>query len=605
MATSMPPPPTDTPVSGAGSGSTGDKLKSFLVNLTGGGMPMVKQQLDDAHAKRTAEAERNHQQYGQLSQLLAGDTKEQYVKKDGTLTPEGQQKELQRKAAFDAWQKAAGVSKESKSIIGKLGQFTDKLVHHRAGGQPPQPGQGAGPAASGMPAPPQAAAPVGEEGAKGGSGMPAPSSASPSASGAQMPPPPGYTPAGQDPGTLLARQQSDTAEAQKLDLYKKEGQTDADIKGQAATDAPKQLLDGLVKAGLSQEEAQKVVREKFSGIAGRPKPVMYTDPKDPTMKLFGTEVGGQVFDQSGEVVPNAGQIVPSMLPTSRTGEMPVFNPQTNQFEQQPTHSSSQKVAPKSSGGKSTGMPAPPNASGNGKAASPAADGGRHGIPARQFNILQKQATSIDEARNSLIGDDPKSVGGLAQDLQVFKRKKSVDRLANYLGLVTSTVENEAKQVTGQGPMAAAEWYLQLPQTVVGLQQGALADASRSLDDGAPDGPEHRFVADYFRTLGTIGGLRASTGASAAKWSFNTLRSELPTPGPVTSYPEALRRVKNIVQETNVVAKRNPLVTKADDSKLDDIDAVYARDPQGKLHKRTDSKAALPKGWTLENGTAGK
>ena len=131
------------------------------------------------------------------------------------------------------------------------------------------------------------------------------------------------------------------------------------------------------------------------------------------------------------------------------------------------------------------------------------------------------------------------------------------------------MENEAKPVTGQGAWAAFQWYAGLPQAVISLQQGALRTASAGLDGGAQDGPEHRFVADYFRVMGTIGGTRASTGASAAKWSFNTLKSELPTPGPVTTYAEAMRRLNNYVQETNVVSKRNPLLApanvQADDS----------------------------------------
>jgi hypothetical protein len=106
-------------------------MKQFLVNLTGGGMPGVQKQLEDAHAKRVADAELYHKNYSDLSSLIAGDTTGKYVDKQGNLTPEGQKVEQQRQTAFQTWQKTAGVTKESKSIIGKLGQFTDKLVHHR------------------------------------------------------------------------------------------------------------------------------------------------------------------------------------------------------------------------------------------------------------------------------------------------------------------------------------------------------------------------------------------------------------------------------------------------------------------------------------------
>jgi hypothetical protein len=288
--------------------------------------------------------------------------------------------------------------------------------------------------------------------------------------------------------------------------------------------------------------------------------------------------------------------------------MPVFNPVTNQFDQQPTHSTSRKVPPAASGGgkSASGGGSKSKGMGGGHATAVPSGGGRHGIPARQYNILQKQATAIDEARNALVGADPsKSVGGLAADIAVFDNPESVKRISEYLGLVNSQIANEAKTVAGQGAWAAAEWYVGLPQAVISLQQGALADASRGLSS-----QEQRFVADYYRVLGTIGGMRAATGASSAQWSYNTLRGELPTPGPVTNRAEAGRRINNFVQETNVVAKRNPLLTPAATvpSRGGTVppppsgDFIYAKDPQGVLHKAAKG-TPLPKGWKAADAPA--
>jgi hypothetical protein len=417
MGTSMPPPPTDTPVAGVGSGSEGDKLKGFLVNLTGGGMPMVRQQLEDAHAKRVAEADRNHRSYGELSQVLAGDTTGKYMGKDGTLTPEGQKLELQRKAAFDAWQKAAGVSKENKSIIGKLGQFTDKLVHHRAGGNPPQPGQGGQgqQPATGMPQPPQNAAPAGGEGAKGGSGMPVPPNASPDASGTQMPPPPGYTPAGQDPGTSLARSQAESAH--------QVAQSDLDDASQRKQEEEK------VRGEYSVKAAQARVK---------PHPVTYSDPNDPTKRLFGTQdlTTGQVFDQNGEPVENAGQILPGTLPTVSSSSS-TYNPDTGTTTSSRT---TQKVPPR---GKS-GMPAPPTAkSGRGPSTAKGGGGGRVAAMADDWEqngvvpsskdkpavekYLKDQGrnapvTLIPEAQKTIIAASPvmDQIDGLLKDINDLK-----------------------------------------------------------------------------------------------------------------------------------------------------------------------------------------
>ena len=294
-------------------------------------------------------------------------------------------------------------------------------------------------------------------------------------------------------------------------------------------------------------------------------PVSVSDPNDPTktipaMQSTVPDEEGRypVFGTDGKIIANPEKLLPGMLPTEHIGEMPVFNPATNQIEQQPTYSKTKKIAPApkadsvNPSAKGTSSPA------KGKTTPEPGSGGRHGIPMRQFMPLQKQATAISEARNSLIGDDPAKPGGLYADLEVFKNPESVRRLGEYIGIAAQVMDNQSKQAVSAGPLAAVEWYANIPQALVGLQQGALRDASTSLDGGAPDGPEHKFVADYFRALGTIGGLRAATGASAAQWSFNTLRSELPTPGPVTSYPEAQRRIQNFVNETNVVSQRNPL-----------------------------------------------
>jgi hypothetical protein len=180
--------------------------------------------------------------------------------------------------------------------------------------------------------------------------------------------------------------------------------------------------------------------------------------------------------------------------------------------------------------------------------------------------MNKAATGIDEARNSLVGDEPESgkIGGLAADLSVFKNPESVRRIGEYLQLVSSQIENEGDAMAKQGPMAAAEWYLNLPQTVIGLQQGALRDASKKLTQD-----EQRFVADYYRTMGTMGGMRASVGLPAARWGYNVLRSEMPTPGLVTNYSEASRRLLNYVKEANVVSKRNPLSKKVDTAKVEE------------------------------------
>jgi len=64
---------------------------------------------------------------------------------------------------------------------------------------------------------------------------------------------------------------------------------------------------------------------------------------------------------------------------------------------------------------------------------------------------------------------------------------------------------------------------------------------------------------------------------------------LPTPGPVTTYNEALNRVNNYLKETNIVSKRNPLMNQGGVKPLPGLDGegkqsggkvIWKRNAQG-------------------------
>jgi hypothetical protein len=492
----------------------------------------------------------------------------------------------QADGAKEDYFKIAGKAKAAKPIIQQMGGLLKHIT-----GQGGQAGQGGQQGAPGAPA------------QQGSQTVPAPpqGAATPQQT---VPPPPNPLQEGATEEAEDAAMKSQSAAS--AEGAKQREEESGKIEG---------MVSGLKAAGFNEDQIHEIVKAKVGGAAIRAKsmhPVKVSNPDGTQVPALQDPTTGEVFGPDGTKIDNPTIIPTSMMETQHTGEMPVYNPDTGQFEQQPTHSTSKKVMPGGGGGKaaSSGGKSSSNGSGKGPSsgAGPAVSGARHGIPARQFNILQKQATAIDEARNALAGPDPtKSVGGLAADLSVFDNPDSVKRISEYLGLVNSQIANEAKTVAGQGAWAAAEWYIGLPQAVIGLQQGALADASRGLSK-----EEQRFVADYYRVLGTIGGMRAATGASSAQWSYNTLRGELPTPGPVTSKSEAARRVNNFIQETNVVSKRNPLLGSA--AALPERPstvppppsgkAIYAKDPQGVVHQAAEG-TPLPKGWTLTDAPAAK
>ena len=225
-------------------------------------------------------------------------------------------------------------------------------------------------------------------------------------------------------------------------------------------------------------------------------------------------------------------------------------------------------SPGRAGGAARPLPGGPNTPTRKDPASATAhsvtSGGKLGPPIPNMQ-MQKQANAINEARNSLIGDTPGQLGGIAGDLSIFNNPASVRRLSEYIGFVNSNLDESGKDVTGKGVWAAIDWYGQLPRAVSNLEQEALRKVGQPL---TPE--EQKFVADYYRLMGTIGGMRAATGASAAKWNFTNLRGELPTPGIVTGYGDAVNRLRNFTHETNVVSQYNPLIQPVDDSLLNGL-----------------------------------
>jgi len=199
---------------------------------------------------------------------------------------------------------------------------------------------------------------------------PPPASAAPAASASPaITPPPQFTP---DPATLNenskhAQTQADldAAERRKFDFD------------------PAAMIDGLKKAGFSDEEAKQIakqiVRNKFSGAAGRPRthPVKVMDPNDPTKEILAVQdltpdENGQylVRDYQGNVIDNPETLLPGMLP-SQVSSSSTYNADTGQTT---TTRTTQKVAPKS-GGKSAIAPPPSRPS---SAASPSASASKAG-----------------------------------------------------------------------------------------------------------------------------------------------------------------------------------------------------------------------------------
>ena len=516
------------------------------------------------------------------------------------LTPEQEQQYLNEwNASMDAYNKVAGVNKQTKQAIQQsrmLAEQTAKAAREKRQNQGPG----------------QFPMNVGDAGVTPNPDFQQPpqtpdASAGPAAPAGGGPPPVPFeaeAPFLQEQmqyrlGTQRAIEQDNIAFKQRKDQLEQSGMDPKSLAAQeylltgkitsSATRVGKftqgpymEDPNGVPRKVLLSPDGQYVDPITHEPITDEWKTISASDLATKTVQLFNPVTqqpelvfrkGDKLYDNSGK--PIEGDLIPyssRMLDRTTDKEVAVFDPETHQFKKMLFRNTA-KVSvpgigstPAVGGGQAApaqggGPPAVPAGGGATSKPSAGATGGSRGgakssgsfIPAGQLNALNKPATAVLEARNSL--------NVLAGDLDIYKSPESGERIKNYLSLVDSMTANEGKEIAKQGPMAAVEWYLNLPQTVIGLQTGALMDQYQKLSQ-----PEQNFVADYFRTLGTIGGMRAATGASSAQWSYNVLRSEVPVPG-IASYADAKRRIGNYYDETDTAATNNPLIPKADRSAL--------------------------------------
>jgi hypothetical protein len=349
---------------------------------------------------------------------------------------------------------------------------------------------------------------------------------------------------------------------------------------------------GDVKQG-SYNPIEGTIEDQEGQVVQNAQPASPADLATHTVNLMTPDGPRMMFREGNKVYDNQhnlqdGELVPftrGMVPTTTDREVMGFDDQGNPTKYllrstrtvnvgpipspmaSPTAGAAQQTgggtaAPLTSKGR---MSTPPKPQGGGGAVAQAGGGGGKSgktvYPAGQFMQFSKSATGVDQARNSLVGDDIEKgkVSGLAKDLDIFKDQSAVARIGEYLQLVHNLTAREGDSFAqSDDTVGAVKWFAGMPQAVIGLQQGALRDKYNQLTTA-----DKKFVADYFRAMGTMGGMRASTGMPGYQWSFTNMYNEMPTPGKVTDYDDAVRRLMNYVNETNVVSKRNPMVPKVD------------------------------------------
>ena len=347
--------------------STRDRFLGFIDDVTGGGNKGIQQKLAEDHQRKLNDIDLYNKNAASLAGALATGIDPATGQQ---MTPEARAKyQSQHDTMMGHYQKALGNNKEAKGIFQKLQQVSGHLIKSAQAQQAQQSPQNASSSdGGGQPS----------AGATPAIAPPPASSAAPSAS---ITPPPSS-------GPISARQTAEGTPAlmaQGAQLQKHaQDQADLDAAERRKFDFdPAAMIDGLKKAGFSDEEAKQIakqiVRNKFSGAAGRPRthPVKVTDPKDPTKEILAVQdltpdENGQylVRDYQGNVIDNPETLLPGMLP-SQVSSSSTYNADTGQTT---TTRTTQKVAPKS-GGKSAIAPPPSRPS---SAASPSASASKAG-----------------------------------------------------------------------------------------------------------------------------------------------------------------------------------------------------------------------------------
>ncbi len=473
------------------------------------------------------------------------------------LTPEARQKyQNWFDAAWAAYEKAAGVSKETKGALAKAKAVVGHLIGKGgdAGGQEQAQTDSTGSRLAPPPVP-SSTTEAGEARA------PAPAAGAPRLA---PPPAPTYGPQEQMAAPALRQQATDVNKATAERTQKAK-----DI--EQREEVAKRL--GLRPGTLAYQEY--VATEKFPPVA-RLQKAFYINPNDPTRTprsgsydpssgqyldqngdpvegalpatasmgapktihylspdgrpLFGFQVGMKLYDQEGnELPPGTVYYTRGLTPTETLRQVITIdangNPQINTLEtiRRPLVGG-QPVG----GGAGIGAKAPQGRAPGGAPSTPA--GGKDvtgrtlGMTPGMYNQQIQRVTPVREAAVQLLGTpEHPEIKSLKDYAQLADSAESRERLGTALRL-TFDYLNEKESQSGS--------FLGLLQAYGGIPS-ALAEAKASVAQdviGALDKDETDAYDATMTAFGTIVGLRALTKASAAQASVRTIERELPLIG---------------------------------------------------------------------------
>lgn len=193
------------------------------------------------------------------------------------------------------------------------------------------------------------------------------------------------------------------------------------------------------------------------------------------------------------------------------------------------------------------------------------------LTASQYNTFNKQATPTRNAGTQILGDpNYPGVPSLVDSIKIYDDPKAREHIGTAMKLILADLDAEEKS---RGTLTTV---LEAGGNFDSAAKRALTKQTDSYLKNMPQA-EQDTVDLLISSMGGVIGTRASTGASAAKFSADLIEREIPIPGAtVASARDGYVKLEKLAQEILNTSKHNPLLrneAKYYESRMKELDTL--------------------------------
>lgn len=291
----------------------------------------------------------------------------------------------------------------------------------------------------------------------------------------------------------------------------------------------------------------------------KPDGTTYYSPRNMADKVV--TVGNQVIavnpSQVQQISQGAGTVLgQARVGTSGTGQVPVYNPDTKEFEMFNTQRTTNPntPGPVRAPGATVVPPATPGGAPRPAVAPPASGGMGNRIPAGQRAGVVTQSLPVQQAAVQITGDPELGIKGLKDFAYLADKPESVKRIGSALNLIFDQMDGAtggAHISADAGPISISTGGIgSVLQNAFGVPQKLAEQKSKIISDVVSKLPpdEQEYINSVMSSFASAVGLRSLSKASASQSSVRSIEREYPTIGAgsgVTnsnSYNDKLKRI---------------------------------------------------------------